>query len=69
MKLSARNVVPGKIVGVNKGMTQSVVKIAVSQPSVLSATITNEAVEDLALKDGDNVSVIIKSTEVIVGKE
>ncbi|MCK9912516.1 TOBE domain-containing protein [Microbacteriaceae bacterium K1510] len=34
----------------------------------MTSSITNEAVEDLALKAGDSVSAIVKSSDVIVGK-
>ena len=68
MKLSARNVLPGKVQSVTKGQTTSTVKIDIGNGLVVTASITNEAVDDLALKKGDAVSAIIKSSEVIVGK-
>jgi len=69
MKLSARNVLRGVVSEVRKGATQSVVKVEVQNPAIVSATITNEAVEDLGLRVGETVHVIIKSSDVIVGKE
>lgn len=68
MKLSARNQIRGRIESVTRGATQSVVKITVDHPGVLTATITNEAADDLALRQGDGVVAIVKSSEVIVGK-
>jgi molybdopterin-binding protein len=68
MKLSARNQLPGKISEVKKGVTTTVVKIEVASPSHITASITNEAAEDLGLKPGDAVTAIIKASEVIVGK-
>ena len=38
-------------------------------PSQIVSAITNASVERLALKAGDKVTVIIKSTEVMIGKE
>jgi molybdopterin-binding protein len=67
MKLSARNVLTGKVTEVIRGATTSHVKINVGG-AVVTASITNEAVDDLALKAGDNASAIIKASDVIVGK-
>jgi molybdopterin-binding protein len=68
MKLSARNVLPGRVVSVTKGTTTSHVKIELAPGLVVTSSITNEAVEDLGLKSGDTVSAIVKSSDVIVGK-
>ncbi len=68
MKLSARNILPGKVKDVHKGQTTSTVKIDIGNGLVVTASITHEAVDDLGLKKGDSVSAIIKASEVIVGK-
>lgn len=69
MKLSARNVLPGRVKEVHRGQTTSTVKIDIGHGLVMTASITNEAVDDLALKQGDSVSAIVKASEVIVGKQ
>ncbi len=68
MKLSARNVFPGKVIEVRKGTTTAHVKIEIAKGTIITASITNEAVDDLQLKVGDAASAIIKASEVIVGK-
>ena len=68
MKLSARNQLEGKIVGVDKGAVMANIKIEVSEPGVITAVITKESAEKLGLAEGDDVTAIIKSTEVIIGK-
>jgi molybdopterin-binding protein len=68
MKLSARNVIPGKVSAVNRGQTTAHVKIDIGGGNTITASITVEAVDDLQLKVGDKVSAIIKASEVIVGK-
>ena len=68
MKLSARNVLPGKIVALRKGATTAHVEIDIGDGRVITSAITNEAVDDLGLAVGDQVSAIIKSSDVIVGK-
>ncbi|MEA1675921.1 TOBE domain-containing protein [Nitrospirillum sp. BR 11163] len=69
MKLSARNVIAGKVVAVTKGATTAHVKIEIAAGRVITSSITNELVDDLDLKVGDSVSAIIKSSDVIIGKE
>ena len=68
MKLSARNVIAGTVTAVNRGQTTAHVKIDIGGGNTITASITIEAVDDLALKPGDKVSAIIKASEVIVGK-
>ena len=68
MKLSARNQLNGKITNVEKGAVMSNVKIEISDPGVITAVITKESAEKLGLSEGDDVTAIIKSTEVIIGK-
>lgn len=68
MKLSARNVLAGKVVGVVKGQTTANVKIELPGGAVITASVTNDAVDDLGLAVGDAVSAVIKSSDVIVGK-
>jgi len=68
MKLSARNVLAGKVLQVNKGTTTAHVKIEVAPGAVITASITNEAVDDLGLKAGDKAHAIIKASDVMIGK-
>jgi molybdopterin-binding protein len=67
MKLSARNVMPGKIIAVTKGATTSHVKIEVAPGFVITASITNESVDELGLAIGKPAVAIVKSSDVIVG--
>jgi molybdopterin-binding protein len=68
MKLSARNILPGRVIAVTKGTTTAHVKIELAPGLVVFAAITNEAVDDLGLKVGDTVSAVIKSSDVMIGK-
>ncbi len=65
MKISARNVLKGKIVDVVKGATTAHVRIDVGG-TVVTASITNESVDDLGLKTGMTASAVIKSSDVMV---
>lgn len=68
VKLSARNQLKGKIISVEKGVITAKVKLEVKVPVTVTAVITKEAVEDLGLKVGDEVTAIVKSTEILIGK-
>jgi molybdopterin-binding protein len=68
MKLSARNVLPGRVVTVTKGSTTAHVKIELAPGLIMTSSITNEAVDDLGLKVGDSVSAVVKSSDVMIGK-
>jgi molybdopterin-binding protein len=67
-KLSAGNQLKGKIVDVRKGQTTAHVRIDIGGGVIVTSSITNEAVDDLALAKGDNVIAVIKSSDVMVGK-
>lgn len=67
MRLSARNILKGRIVALTKGATTTHVKIEVVDGMVISAAITNEAAEDLSLAVGMEASAIVKASDVIVG--
>jgi len=68
LKLSARNQLKGKVISVEKGVITAKVKVEIKVPATITSVITKESVEDLGLKVGDEVEVIVKSTEVMIGK-
>ncbi len=68
MKLSARNQIKGKVAEITKGATTAHVRIEIAGGTSVTSSITNEAVDDLALKVGDDVYAVIKASDVMVGK-
>jgi len=68
MKLSTRNRLPGRVVAVTKGATTAHVKIEIAPGLIVTSSVTNEAVDDLALKVGDEVSAVIKPSDVMIAK-
>ena len=67
-RLSARNRLRARIVEVMKGPITSEIKMSLGAAGRLTSIISNEAVEELQLKEGDMVDAIIKATEVIIAK-
>ena len=69
LKVSARNQLKGTVMNVEKGIITAKVKIEVDAPTMITAIISKEAVEELDVKPGDKISAVIKATEVMVAKE
>jgi molybdopterin-binding protein len=69
MRISARNQLKGTIVDIVKGATTSHVRIDVGGGIVMTASITNEAVDDLKLAKGQQAIAVIKATDVMVAIE
>jgi molybdopterin-binding protein len=66
MKLSARNVLEGRVVELKNGAVTAQVRVDIGGGKVLTSMVTVDAVDDLGIKQGDQVSVEIKSTEVML---
>ncbi len=65
MKISARNILKGKVVEVTKGATTAHVRIDVGG-TVVTASITNAAVDDLGLEVGKQAYAVVKASDVMV---
>jgi len=67
MRISARNQIPGTVATIVKGATTAHVGVRISGGQVITASITNQAVEDLNLTVGQAAVVVIKASDVMVG--
>lgn len=67
MKLSARNILKGTVTNVKKGAVAAEIGVDIGNGNVITSTITVSSAERLGLAEGSPVSVIIKSSEVIIG--
>ncbi len=68
MRISARNQLNATIDSVQLGEVMATVKVTLPDGQKLTAAITRDSAEELTLTAGDQVVVIIKSTEVMIGK-
>jgi molybdopterin-binding protein len=66
MKISARNVLKGKILRILPGAVNSEVIIRTSSGEEIVSVITKESVEGLGLKEGKEVYAVIKASNVMV---
>ena len=67
--ISARNQLEGQIVAVKEGAVNGHVTIQLADGNKVSGSITNAAIEDLGLAEGQKAVAIVKATDVIVGVE
>ena len=69
MKLSARNVLRGKVIDIDRGKVTAIVRVDIGGGNIITSSVTLAAVKDLGLKKGSQVSAIIKASEVLLGVE
>lgn len=69
MRISARNQIKGTVIDVTKGATTSHVRVDIGNGQTVTSSITNEAVDELGIKPRGAVTVIIKSSDVMVAVE
>ena len=68
MKLSARNKFIGKVTDITRGAVNGIVKVKLSNGQHLTSSITLESIDDLDITVGKEVTAIIKSTSVLIGR-
>lgn len=68
LKISARNVLPGSVIGITKGAVNTEIVLSLRGGEVVVAVITNASVDRLGLQTGTEAFAIIKATDVMVGK-
>ena len=66
MKVSARNVLKGKIVGIARASTMTRVSLDIGG-TIVNATITTVAVDDLKLAVGQEAYAVVDATNIMVG--
>ena len=65
MKISARNRLKGRVVEVRKGQTTAHVRIDV-YGIIITAAITNEGVDELGLREGQDAYTVVKASDVMI---
>ena len=67
MKLSARNILPGKIISIKQGPISSLIVIEIAPGIKLTSTITADAAKELKLAKGKKAYAIIKAPSIMIG--
>jgi molybdate transport system regulatory protein len=69
MKYGARNQVTAKVTSIQRGDVMSLIKFEVDVPASMASVITTESLDDLTLKIGDSVRLVIKAIHVLPVKD
>ena len=69
MKYGARNKITAKVTSVKSDQIMSLVKFEVVGPAQMASVLTTESVQDLGLKVGDTVQLVVKAVHVMPVKE
>ncbi|MBD3234917.1 MAG: molybdenum-binding protein [candidate division Zixibacteria bacterium] len=69
MKYGARNQLRGKISRIKKGDIMCQVTLDIPADSVMNSVMTVESLEDLGIKEGDNVKIVVKAINVLLVRE
>lgn len=68
MKISARNQIAGTVIEITPGAVNGKVKVDIGGGNIITSSITEESIAELALAPGDRVTVFIKASDVLIGK-
>lgn len=69
MRYGARNQLKGKVTSVKKGDVMSLVKFEVKTPATMASVLTTESLQELRLKKGDKVLLVVKAIHVLPVKD
>jgi molybdate transport system regulatory protein len=69
VKYGARNKIQALVTSVKSGDVLSLAKFTVERPCVMASVLTNESVDELDLKAGDRVVLVVKAVHVLPVKE
>ncbi len=69
MKYGARNQIKARVKSINKGDIMSLVKLEITSPADAASVLTSESVEHLDLKEGDEVTLVVKAIHVLPVKD
>lgn len=69
MKYGARNNIQAKVKSIQTGDVMSMVKFEITVPADMASVMTTESLQDLQLKVGDEVQLIVKAIHVLAVKD
>ncbi|MBU0690455.1 TOBE domain-containing protein [bacterium] len=69
MKYGARNQLIGRVKGIKQGTLMSQVTLEIPANSQMSSVMTLDSLEELGIKEGDKVQIIVKAVNVLLAKD
>lgn len=68
MKVGARNRIVGKVESIKKGSIMCLVKVKIEVPANMASVMTLESLQELGLKKGDTIEVVVKAVNVLLAR-
>lgn len=69
MKYGARNQLTGEIVGIKRGTVMCQVKVRIADDATLTSVLTLDSLDELGIKEGSRVTVLVKAVNVLLATE
>lgn len=69
MKFGVRNNITGKVVEIKKGGVMCQVKVEIAGGAIMQSVFTNDSLEEMGIKKGDTVRVLVKAVNVVLAKD
>ncbi len=69
MKVGARNRIVGKVTKISQGSLMALVKLEIPAKSQMGSVLTLESLQEMGLKEGDEVEVVVKAVNVLLLKK
>ncbi len=69
MKYGARNQIVAMVTSIKSDEIMSLVKFETTEPTQLASVLTTESLQELGIREGDQVSLVIKAIQVLPVKE
>ncbi len=69
MKFGVRNNITGKVVEIKKGGVMCQVKVEIAGGAVMQSVFTIDSLDELGIKKGDTVRVLVKAVNVVLAKD
>lgn len=66
MTISARNQLKGKVTNIKKGVITAEVVVDIGGGNHITSIVSLESIEDLGIKEGSEVTALVKSTSVLL---
>lgn len=69
MRLSARNLLKGKVVAINRGPIHATVKLDIGNGVIITSSITRESIDELGVAEGETAYAVVKASNVMIAVE
>lgn len=69
MKYGARNQLVGKVKEIKRGTVMSQIRLDIPAGSSVSSVMTTDSLDELGIKEGDTVKIVVKAVNVLLVRE